>query len=135
MITSAKAFPNLDLQNKKYIDTLGVVCGTLLRLPTSAVLYMSHGQIYESSGGVIKTGRNSGTLLAMKTLATDHLDKADNDRAKKVKEQLTCKVRSRTRFTGSFYTSTGVDETVPSSEHPTVPWCRYDGEVSLFPRL
>ena len=112
---SAKAYPTVDLQDAKFITTLGNVCSTIERLPASAVLSAELeecGTTAVASGGFtdIWRGKYHNAPAAIKTFRA--YPPKNLKEAKKVSIQSASEVHSRTEFTDPVGAGADVEKTI-----------------------
>lgn len=94
-IIPAKAYRPLSLQNVKYVNALGNVCGAILLLPTSAVLSTGlekRGNIAVASGGFTDVWRGDLGDLRVAIKAFRIYPAQNLKEAKEVSIQPACKV-------------------------------------------
>ena len=115
-LISAKAYPTINLQNAKFVISLGNVCSATARLPTSAVLSAGlekRGAIAVASGGLtdVWRGEYNGEQVAIKAF---RIYPAQNlKEAKEVRIQLVWVICSRAKFTDPVEPGADMEEVIP----------------------
>ena len=115
-IIPAKAYSTVDPQNAKFVATLGSVCNTTERRPTSALLSAGlekRGNIAVASGGLTDVWQGQYNNMQVAIKAFRIYSPKNLKEAKEVRPQSALEVGSQAKFTDPVETSTDVEEAIP----------------------